>query len=125
MTNPLSWSIGKIYSIDEIRPLVPLLKLITHKSTPTGLFMLYRIKETHDHWIGGPFQGKDSNLFLFMGTRNPKDQTLKVFSEEFAQLWKDINHSGRPDSWNGTFDLDSNFDFNFDFDNSDWSDGDS
>lgn len=58
---------GKVYSLDQIKLVTPQLKFILSRTSTYGLFFLYKQKNNNHLWVGGPFQGKDSNAFLYLG----------------------------------------------------------
>lgn len=53
-----------------------------------GLVHLYREKGNQNFWMGGPFQGPDSNFFIFLGPKETKEQTLKEIKGVLGMLAK-------------------------------------
>lgn len=83
---------GKYYSLVEVQEMVPQLVVVHSKNMGTGPVELFNVKGTTDYWIGGPFQGKGTNLFVFLGTAEkpitaPPEmaQFLRIAKEEFKR----------------------------------------
>ncbi len=92
-----SYCQGKIYTLEQIKPVTAQLKYILSRSSSYGLFFLYKQKGNNHLWIGGPFQGQDSNFFLYLGKQNlPKGLTSSFSSIILRNLendWKKLKES--------------------------------
>lgn len=88
---------GQIYSLDEIKSITQDFKFILSRPSIHGLFFLYKHKETRHLWIGGPFQGENSNLFLYVGPQTlPKKLTTSfssIIRRNLENDWKKLKES--------------------------------
>lgn len=88
---------GQVYTLEQVRSLTHQFKFILSRPSMHGLFFLYKQKSNNHLWIAGPFQGKDSNLFLFLGRQVlPKGLTTsfsKIIQRNLENDWKKLRES--------------------------------
>ncbi|MEY4617765.1 MAG: hypothetical protein RJB66_2725 [Pseudomonadota bacterium] len=58
---------GHLYSLEHIKGITNEMKFILSRSSPYGLFFLYKQKSNNHLWISGPFKGKETNYFFYLG----------------------------------------------------------
>lgn len=92
-----SYRQGKIYSLEQIKPLTQQFKFVLSRASTYGRFFLYKDKGNNHLWIGGPFQGQDSNLFLYLGKQNlPKgigSSFSSIILRNLENDWKKLQES--------------------------------
>lgn len=74
------YSKGKVYSLNQVKPIVDQFKFILSRSSSYGLFFLYKQSENGHLWVGGPFMGPSSNFFLYLGKQNLPTSLKASFS---------------------------------------------
>lgn len=88
---------GIIYSLEDIKSIAGQFKFILSRSSPYGLFFLYKQLGNNHLWVGGPFKGKDSNVFLFLGPQKlPKGvgaSFSSVIRQNLENDWKRLRES--------------------------------
>ena len=94
---------GKIYHLAEIRPIAPALEMLIHHSNHWGVMLISKEAGTDFHWLSGPFEGRDSNLFLYLGVQKSRSQLLKVVCEQAKYKIEDYLESQDPthDAYDG------------------------
>lgn len=112
MSQQTSFCINQFYTLDQVRPVVAKFKMLVCKPASIGLVYLYREEGSLNYWVGGPFYGKDSHLFLFLGPKQSKSQFLATLKDHFVEAlgayadWADQNSSVDVDWVDGFFDFD-------------------
>ena len=124
MSAPLGYVVGRIYSLDEIRPVASRLKMVIFKKTALGTVYVYREKDASIFWLGGPLRGRDTNFFLYLGKQESKGQFMNAMKEELGRLADDMKNRASDydfaDAGTSSGDLfDDLVDWDFDFD---WGD---
>ena len=73
----ISFAVGQMYTLEQIKPVVPKMKTVVSYRIEIGLVHLYRERDSQNYWVGGPFKGPDSNYFLFLGPQKTKGTLMK------------------------------------------------
>jgi hypothetical protein len=80
------YTIGRVYSLDDIKSLSAKLKTISSRTVNGHMFHLFRETGTHNMWMEGPFKGPGSSGFMYLGPRKTKSQLKQFLLTEFKTL---------------------------------------
>ncbi len=108
--------IGSLYNLAELQHLASHFKLKRHIQTKDDLFYLFFNKIDSTYFLGGPFHGKTSNLFLFLGKpKNDKELKELLSNLKFEDSIKNQSSTHKDWAeepiWNWDWDWDDGFDW--------------